>query len=117
MKIVIFMAEQSLSRRDISFFPERAIIFVQNSISMRLLLVFGIAFLSTLALAQDSFKIKGRVLDSVRELPIEFVTVVLKTKEGASLSGTTTTKDGNFELTSDLSLVEIEFRFMGFETM
>lgn len=90
---------------------------MKNSGSILGILVMMILLTATSSLAQGGkIMIKGRVLESVNQQPIEYATVVIsdsRTKE--ALSGTTTLGDGSFSITTNQKNVYLEIRFIGFE--
>ncbi len=83
------------------------------------LLTFLLLFLgTTLIKAQDSrIKISGKVIESVNNIPLEFVTlIVVDSKTKKPITGTTTNENGIFELKTISDNFYIETSFIGFKT-
>lgn len=80
---------------------------------LSLLIVLLFPFLLTAQ--QTIWKVKGQVTDSLKGVPIELATVLLR---GAALNnpivGTTTDANGYFELQCDSNVFNLEVRFMGY---
>ena len=65
--------------------------------------------------AQNTFAIKGTVVDANDGSPIPYATAVTKSNETQEvLSGTTTNDDGQFTLESDNQNISIEISFIGY---
>ena len=81
-----------------------------------LFLVF--AFISNSLVAQNqSVRIKGKVVDSYNQLPIEFATVMIADqKTGKSITGVTTGTNGTFTVETNQPDFYIEISFIGFVT-
>lgn len=61
------------------------------------------------------YAVKGRVLEANSDLPIDFVTVVLKNNnDGSVISGTTTIDGGSFEIKTSIRNVDVEASYIGF---
>ncbi len=75
-------------------------------------------FASTSLFAQNqSITIKGTVVESNSQQPIEFATVMVSSKEtGKSITGTTTNINGDFEVFVDTQNFYVEISFIGFVT-
>jgi outer membrane receptor protein involved in Fe transport len=84
----------------------------------RFTLLFFLGLILTSLMAENAmFVINGVVMDSVRQQPIEFATVVAKnTETDQVVTGTTTASDGSFELRIRASGVYLEVSFIGFSS-
>ncbi|WP_196885316.1 outer membrane beta-barrel family protein [Aureivirga sp. CE67] len=66
---------------------------------------------------KGNVQIIGKVVEEANQQPIAFATVILKNKNtNENISGTTTSDDGSFEMTSKTPDFYIEVSFMGFAT-
>jgi len=79
-----------------------------------LLSIFFLLSLPLISAAQE-IKVSGTILEALSSAPIEFATVVLTDRNtGNLIIGTTTNKDGYFELDSPSEKFQIKISFIGF---
>ena len=83
-----------------------------------LLPLFLLLGISVVAMAQKSgVQIKGTVIESNQQQPIEFATIMVGDKQTKNpITGTTTDLDGNFQLQTDATDFFIEISFIGYAT-
>ena len=82
------------------------------------ILILSISLLTShKAMAQnESLTVYGTVIDEIDKTTIPFATIIiLETDSKQSLAGTTTDKNGNFEIITNTSNFYIEISFIGYE--
>lgn len=81
------------------------------------LLFWGLNFFSLLG-QQNTFEIKGIVIDEETQQPIPFATVVLGDKSSLQpITGVTTAEDGSFSVLSSSKEIYLEISFIGYQTI
>lgn len=81
------------------------------------LLFWGLNFFSLLA-QQNTFEIKGIVIDQESQQPIPYATVVLGDKSSLQpITGVTTAEDGSFSVLSSTKEIYLEISFIGYQTI
>ena len=74
--------------------------------------------LSHLFAQQNTYEIKGVIVDQSSQQPIPFATVVVGDKSSLeSITGVTTTDDGSFTVLSPLRDIYLEISFIGYKTL
>lgn len=85
-------------------------------IILLLLLAFGSSTVNS-TFAQTTYAILGTVVDKASDTPIAFATIAVIDKENLqTITGTTTSDDGSFEISTKSKDVSLEISFIGFET-
>jgi outer membrane receptor protein involved in Fe transport len=81
------------------------------------LLFWVLNFFSLLA-QQNTFEIKGIVIDQESQQPIPYATVVLGDKSSLQpITGVTTAEDGSFSVLSSTKEIYLEISFIGYQTI
>lgn len=77
----------------------------------------AVCFCSSGLVAQDpTITIRGKVVESRNQAPVEFATIMIADPEtGASITGVTTDLDGNFVVKTEATDFYLEVSFIGFE--
>jgi outer membrane receptor protein involved in Fe transport len=86
---------------------------------MKYSLILSILLLaSNFLLAQNQkIEVKGKIIESSSQQPVEFATVLLEDKSTKELiTGTTTELDGTFEMIANTADFYVKISFMGFDT-
>ncbi len=78
-----------------------------------ILLLFFLLSLNTYAQQDSSFLLRGRIVDAATQLPMESVNVFSLTE----LNGISTKEDGTFELKIESLPNQIQFSYIGYETL
>ncbi|RYE16721.1 MAG: TonB-dependent receptor, partial [Sphingobacteriaceae bacterium] len=79
-----------------------------------LLFLIGSSFYSQ---AQTKTEIKGQIIDSVKQTPLGYVTIVLKDKVGKAIKSTLTKDDGSFQLLNlSPAAYQLNIAYVGFAT-
>ena len=85
----------------------------------RLSIIFSFLLFAASSYAQDApFIIKGQIVESTSNEPIDYATAVVKEKgSGTIVNGTTTSEGGIFIIETKLSEVFLEVSFIGYNTV
>lgn len=89
---------------------------INRFMKKNLLLVAVLSLFTLLASAQNNLrKIKGVVLDSAKNTPLGYVTVVAKDASGAAVKSVLTAENGSFELSLKSGAYQINIAYVGFQ--
>ncbi|MEM7657743.1 MAG: outer membrane beta-barrel family protein [Bacteroidota bacterium] len=82
------------------------------------LLLFGLAITGSLFGQERSFTVEGQVLDQQTGDPVEYATILVSdSSQGLQIAGTTTDDQGRFSLAVSGTNLQLEIRFIGFESI
>ena len=82
------------------------------------ILLYLLLSLSHLFAQQNTYEIKGVIVDQSSQQPIPFATVVVGDKSSLEpITGVTTTDDGSFTVLSPLRDIYLEISFIGYKTL
>ena len=86
---------------------------------MKNIILLFLVFISvnTINAQKQKLQVTGKVVEANNKLPVEFVTVLLADKSSqATITGTTTDNQGNFNIETNHKDFYLEISFLGFET-